>query len=173
MNVVTNNFMLKYFKQIKIFKLDLGTNLKGPVSKKRQGDGENSIRIRDEFVKKYQTLNNNSLIRKYGEIGRLKFYEDGNIKGNDFHVYNDGEIYEIVASSEDLSKDPSIYLTEILQMLENKPDDEDIEDIEQIKDVTYTNMPEDLDRPNMKMPRDQYIESLVNRRNFMEKINKN
>ena len=39
-----------------------------------------------------------------------------------------------------------------------------------IKNVSYSNMPENLERPNMKLPRDQYVEALLNRRRLLEKI---
>jgi hypothetical protein len=171
MNIVTNNFMLKYFKNISIFKLDIGDNLKGSPNNR---DQEKSIRILDGFIKKYKNLNG-TFIRKYGEIGSLKFYEDGSIERNIFHIYDDEKIYEIVASTSDLQKDPKYYLTEILQMLEDGVEDEHSDNIsctenDMIKDVTYSNMPENVDRPDMKLPKDQYIEALLRRRRFLDKI---
>lgn len=169
-NIVSNNFMLKYFRKIKIFKLDLGSNLKGPSNSK---DNENSIKILDEFIKKYRNLNGN-FIRKYGDIGKLRFYEDGEIESNIFHVYSDDKIYEIVASDNDLKKEPADYLTEILKMLENGTYDDSVVDESEnvmIKDVSYSNMPETLDRPNIKLPKDQYIEALVIRRKLLDQNN--
>jgi len=171
MNIVTNNLMLKYFKNICIFKLDIGDNLKGSPNNR---DKEKSIRILDEFIKKYKNLNG-TIIRKYGEIGSLKFYEDGSIERNIFHIYDDEKIYEILASVSDLQKNPKQYLTEILQMLEDGVEDEYSDNIsctenDMIKDVTYSNMPENVDRPDMKLPKDQYIEALLRRRRFLDKI---
>ena len=166
MNIVANNYILRFFKKISIFKLDLGTNLKGPAGMKNDGT---TFRIRDEFVKKYQTLNLGNIIRKYGEIGTLKFYEDGNLPLTEFHIYKDDKIYEMQAVQEDLLKDPGAYLTEILQLLDDGALKEE-EDNGMIKNVSYSNMPENLERPNMKLPRDQYVEALLNRRRLLEKI---
>jgi len=173
MEIVTNNTLLRYFKTIKYFKVDLGFNLKGAVQKKK--DPDFTIKIRDEFIKKYQTLTNH-IIFKYGEIGELKFYEDNLIPRNEFHVYDNDKIYEIIAKNEDLSKESISYLTEVLQMIENgesekKDNDEIIKESENmIKDITYTNMPNEILRPDMKMPKDQYIESMLVRRKLLSKI---
>jgi len=60
MNIVCNNHLLRYFKNISIFKIDLGRNMKGPVTDRR-GKGETKMNIKDEFVKKYQSLNNGTI----------------------------------------------------------------------------------------------------------------
>ena len=171
MNIVSNNLMLKYFKRINIFKVDLGTNLKGPAGAKNI---EGTIKIRDEFVKKYQAMTGGRIIRKYGEIGRLKFFEDGGVGPREWHIYDGEKIYEIEATNDDMLKEPGVYLTEVLQMLEHGIVDEEEVVTENItehrmKDVTYSNMPEEGVRPNMKLPREQYIESLLNRRRLLEK----
>jgi len=169
MNIVTNNYMLRYFKTINLFKVDLGKNLKGPVGKR---NSESIIMIRDEFIKKYQSLNRGKIIMKYGEIGTLKFYEDGQIPANIFHIYDKEQIYEIQASQDDLKKDATAYLTEILQMIEDAGDEPELEYKNVIKDVSYTNMPEDIERPDISQPRDQYLENLLNRRKLIEKTSK-
>jgi len=170
MNIVTNNFMLRYFKSISLFKIDLGKNLKGPAGQRKN---ESTITIRDEFVKKYQSINKGKIIMKYGEIGSIKFYEDGTIGRNTFHIYDKDQIFEIEATNDDLGKDATVYLTEILQLLEDGVDETIINNEDNmIKDVAYTNMPENMDRPNMNLPKDQYMENLLNRRKLMEKINK-
>lgn len=171
MEIVANNNILRFFKNISIFKIDLGTNLKGPAptgGPLKKNESEFSIKIRDEFVKKYQTLAG-KFIMKYGEIGSLKFYEDNSIPINEFHIYDKEKIYEICANSDDLKKDPSNYLTEVIQMIENG-ENEQKEEENKIKNVIYTNMPEDLMRPDMNLPKDQYIEALVNRKKLLNKL---
>jgi hypothetical protein len=167
--------MLKYFKNISIFKVDLGFNIKGPANDRR-GKGEPTIKIRDEFVKKYQTLNSGRFTRKYGEIGTLKFYEDSNIERNEFHIYDGDKVYEIEATQEDLDKDPGTYLTEILQMIEDGPEEIETENSEgKIKDISYSNMPEDMERPNMKLnpnnpaEKQKYLDLILSRRRLLEK----
>jgi len=168
MDIVTNNTLLKYFKKINIFKVDLGFNLKGPAGRKTMGD---SIKIKDVFVKKYTTLTGN-YIAKYGEIGTLKFYEDSLIPDGEFHVYDKEQIFEIEMKPEDHKKEPGVYLTEILQMLENDTIDNNEVNLDKnmIKNVTYTNMPEDLERPSMNLEKEQYIEALIKHQRLIEKI---
>jgi len=167
MNIVTNNTLLRHFKNISIFKLDLGTNLKGPVQVKK--DPDFTIKIRDEFIKKYQSLTN-KIIFKYGEIGTLKFYEDNSIPSDEFHIYDTDKIFEITVKKDDLLKEASVYLTEILKSIENGEMEKIDEQADVVKNITYTNMPEDLQRPNLKLPRDQYIEAMVARRKLISKL---
>lgn len=175
MNIVCNNYLLRYFKKISIFKIDLGFNLKGPVMDKR-GKGDVKIKVRDEFVKKYQTINN-TIIRKYGEIGKLKFYEDDRISRNEFHIYDGEKVYEIETTNDDLEKEPGEYLTEILQMIEDDGvnDDKNVEE-GMIKNVSYSNMPEDMIRPDMKLnpnnpaEKEKYLKDMIARRKLLSKI---
>lgn len=167
MNIVAHNTVLRYFRNISLFKLDLGSNLKGPVQQKK--DPDFTIKIRDEFIKKYQSLVG-KIIFKFGDIGSLKFYEDNAIPTNEFHIYDKEKIYEINIKNDDMQKNPSVYLTEVLQMIENGEMERTEEEDEIVKNVTFTNMPENLERPDMKLPRDQYIDALVNRRKLMNKI---
>lgn len=176
MEIVCNNHLLRYFKKISIFTIDLGFNLKGPMMDKR-GKGDVKIKVRDEFIKKYQTLNN-TLIRKYGEIGKLKFYEDGRISQKEFHIYDNEKVYEIEATDKDLEKNPGEYLTEILQMIEDGDINKDDEYVESgmIKNISYSNMPESMMRPDIALnpnnptEKQKYIDDLVNRRKLLSKI---
>jgi len=165
MNIVANNYMLRYFKKISIFKVDLGFNLKGPVKTRPTGD-EPTIKIKDDFIKKYEHLTG-ILLMKYGEIGRLKFYEDKGVGINEVHIYDGDKIYEIGVTSDDMEKEPGMYLTEILQMIENGGVQES--DVDIIKDFSYDNVPEGIEKPDIRLPRDQYIEALINRRALLEK----
>ncbi len=67
MIVVANTFMLNIFKQIPIFKLDLGQNL---ISLK-----EEKIVIKDPFMLKYLNMTGKQILT-YGSIGKLNFYQD-------------------------------------------------------------------------------------------------
>lgn len=176
MEIVTNNSILRFFKTIKYFKIDLGNNLKGPVQRKK--DPDFVIKIKDEFIKKYQTLTNR-IIFKYGEIGSLKFYEDNSLK-DEIHIYDKEKVYEILVKKEDLEKDATTYLTELLQSIEENSEvvevkeisdnNSDIKEVKMVKNVNYTNMPDDIIRPDMKLPRDQYIEAMVKRRKLLSKL---
>lgn len=166
MYVVANNFMLRKFKTIQIFKLDLGFNLTGAQSSKQSG--QFTIKIKDEFVKKYQTLTNR-YINKFGEIGTLKFYEDTTLGNSDIHIYNKEQIYEILVTNEDLIKDPYDYLTEIIMEIERIENEIDTES-NIVRDIVYTNVPDDLVKPDINLPKNEYIEQLVKNRRLQDKI---
>ena len=168
MYVVANNFMLNKFKNIDIFTVDLGMNLKGAVNIQNKGKVKgntadpNKLRIRDTFVKKYQNINN-TFISKFGEIGSLKFYEDNSVPKQEIHIYKEDEIYELIVTDEDLNKDMKSYLTEIIKMVDESDDDN-----EKISQIAYTNLPEDLEAPDPYLPKEQYIEKLLERQKLIQ-----
>lgn len=184
-NIVTNNIIMRFFNKIDMFKKDLGFNLKGAV-KMNAGKGVvDKINIKDTFIKKYSSLNNHTFIRKSGNIGTLGFYEDSRIPQHEFHIYKNETVYEIKITKDELLLDPTNYLIGILKMLEENENipEEDIvngednenniinNNIKILKNVTYTNLPETaLLTPNMSLPKEQYIESLLKRRKMIEKM---
>jgi len=159
-NIVASNAILRYFRKIPIFKLELGTALRHVTGK--PGDVP-KIKIKDIFVKEYERINN-SLIHKYGSIGIITFYEDQTLNRNEFHIYKNDQVYEIDVTPEDFSTDANKYLSEILQMIDNKKTNDNI------NDVSYTNAPDEAEIPDKKLPRDQYIEALLKRREILNKI---
>jgi len=161
MNIVTNNLVLTHLKKVVEFKVDLGLNLKGAVQANKNNN-EPKIKIRDEFVKKYQNINNKIII-KFGNIGTLKFYEDFSLK-TEMHIYKDEQIFEIIVDMVNLKTNPTEYLVNILKALDDPEKDENI------KDVIYSNMPENLERPDMLLPKEQYIEQLLKRREIAKKL---
>lgn len=176
MNIVASNYMLKYFKNIDLFKVDLGFNIKGPVRDLRGKGDQYGIKIKDEFIKKYSSLNN-KYIHKYGDIGKLKFYQDNSLSMNEFHVYHNDNIYEIVANNGDLSKSSKTYLTEILKMIENpEAEIQDKNSQNHKKNITYTNMSETESNkikdynPNVEYEKKLYIQEILNRRKLLDKI---
>lgn len=162
MYIVTGNQILTHFKKIEGFEMNLGLNLKGSVNlnknSTKQGE-EPKIKIRDEFVKKYQNINN-KIINKYGNIGSLKFYEEHSLK-NEMHIYKDEQVFEIEIDDISLRSNPTEYLVNILKALENPDESEDV------KDYIYTNLPEHIETPNMNLPKDQYIDALLKRRSII------
>lgn len=160
MNVVANDRLLRHFKKIKIFKLDLGWNLKGPTSSKK---GPSKIKIKDEFIKKYENITGN-IIHKYGDIGSILFYEDTTIK-NEFYIFESDKIYEIEYSDDDLLLDPTEYLANTLRDIEEQNTNSKIEIT---KNVTYTNMPVDIETPDISLPKEQYIDAMVKRRAMLD-----
>jgi len=169
MVIVANSNLLRRFKQIDIFKLDLGTNLKGAVNMKPGKGEEKKLKIRDEFIKKYNNLNGR-YINKFGYIGYLVFYEDLYLPKDEIHVYKDKDIIEVKFTSEDYNKEPRTYLSELLETIDGKKIEK--ETIIEEKNIVYTNMPQDIIKPNMSMPKEQYIETLVkNRQQAWKKVN--
>jgi len=167
--IVATNYMLRYFKSISIFKLELGSALKHLNNKPGQAP---KVKIKDLFVKKYEGINPGKIIHKYGSIGVMHFYEDTTLPRYEFHVYKNDQVFEIVAYDEDLKKTPQEYLTEILKMIDGDTgkDPEKTED-GTFKNIAYTTVPDELSNyPDMNLPKDQYVEALVKRRKLQEKI---
>ena len=162
--------MLRKFKTIDLFKLNLGMNLKGAIPLK-PGE-ERPIKIKDEFIKKYQTITNR-IITSYGSIGSLKFYEDTQLPLNEWCVYDKGLVYEIVVSPKEYEMDIKEYLSTQLKNIEELSNsDKPVDDLVPNgikKDVIYTSMPEDVERPDSALPKDQYIQEMVNRRKELDK----
>jgi len=164
--IVGTNFILRYFRQIEIFTIDLGSTLKQLDAKPGEAP---KIKVKDVFVKKYESINRGKYVQKYGSIGSIVFYEDNTLSRFEFHIYKEDQIYEVQAEPEDLKKSANDYLTSILKSIDKDP--YDLKDqTDQIKDIVYTNIPEGMNTPDINLPRDQYIEALVNRRILEEKI---
>ena len=162
-NIVATSFMLRYFRQIDIFKVELGSALRHINVKQGQAP---TIKIKDTFVKYYENINN-ILIHKYGSIGIITFYEDQTLPRYEFHVYKDDQVYEVEALKEDIELGAQQYLTNILKMINNDNDDKDKN---RIKDIVYTNLPDEASIPDKSLPKEQYIEALLKRREILNKI---
>ena len=164
--IVTTNFLLRHFRQIDIFTVDLGFSMKQKTNKIGEAP---KFKIKDNFVKKYESINQ-KFIHKYGQIGTIIFYEDQSLPRYEFHIYKDDKVYEIEVLPEDLKKTPQSYLTEILKMIEEEQEVEIDEDTNMIKNVLYTTVPDDVKIPSQKLEKEQYIEALVKRRQTIEKL---
>jgi len=144
MIVVANTFMLNIFKQIPIFKLDLGENF---ISLK-----EERIVIKDPFMVKYYNMTKQQILT-FGSIGKLIFYQDFSLPSKEFYIFNDDSIYNLVYTEEDSKISPENYLASIVQEINQK---------EGIKE----NDKQESGRknPDIKLPRDQYIEEMIKKR---------
>jgi hypothetical protein len=141
MIVVANTYMLNIFKQIPIFKLDLGNNF---ISLK-----EEKVVIKDSFMLKYLNMTGKQTMT-YGTIGKLKFYQDYTLSDKEFYIFNDESIYGLNYTSEDAKIKPEIYLASIVK---------EINDKEGIKVVNNKSK-----NPDMKLPTEQYIEEMIKKR---------
>lgn len=168
--IVATNYMLRFFRQIDIFKVELGMSLKQMDQKAGNAP---TIKVRDPFVKKYENINAGKFTHKYGSIGTIIFYEDISLPRYEFHIYKDDQIYEILATDDDIKKTANDYLTEILKMISGEtPDQRTDKESGAIKNLVYTNMPKSMNPPDMKLPKDQYVDALIKRRKTAEAIRK-
>lgn len=144
MIVVANTYMLNIFKQIPIFKLNLGNNF---ISLK-----EEKIVIKDSFIIKYLNMTGKQILT-YGNIGKLIFYQDFTLPDKEFYIFNSDTIYGLNYTSEDSKLRAEDYLTSIIKEINEK---------EGIK----FNVEEEVKKkdPDIKLPTDQYIQEMIKKR---------
>lgn len=143
MIIVANTTMLNIFRKISIFKLNLGINF---IDMKQE-----RINIKDPFMVKYLNMTGKQILT-YGSIGKLNFYQDFNLKSNEFYVFNDKTIYNFIYTDDDSKITPESYLASIVQEINEK---------EGIKEQT-----EKIENkvPDIKLPADQYIQEMIKKR---------
>lgn len=145
MEIVAHNDLMKEFENIDVFvksnKIETSNNSKI------------KLKIRDEFTIKYKSLTTSDVV-KCGMIGAIGFYEDDELKDNEIVIFNGERIIETMYCDDDLS-DIRGFLNELLKNInENKSD---------LKYV-ITNLPEESDKPNFKLPKEIYLEKMVEAR---------
>jgi hypothetical protein len=158
--IVANNLVLKQFSKIDIFKRELGENLTGAVSGKGK-DRNLKIQIKDDFIQRYNT-NTKHLIFRYGVIGSLVFYQDTSLENNEFVAFEDNKIYEIeIESLVDFRNNPRNYLSEVIGKINNNEEtgSTDNEDY-----MVITTVPESIEIPDISLPKDQYVNEMIERR---------
>ena len=113
MEIVCSNTMLRKFRGIKEFTMDLGTSLMQDARKEGAQAGSNimTIKIKDPFVKKY-SMEYDNYIMKMGSVGTLGFYVDNTFGFNQFRIFDGAKIYEFQYS--DTKEDIRTYLSNIL-----------------------------------------------------------
>jgi len=167
--IVANNYLLRYFKKIDLFKVELGSSLKQLDYKPGEAP---KIKMKDLFVKKYENITNGNLIQKFGSIGSISFYEDNNLKKLEYQIYKNDQVFEIEAIDDDLAQEPKEYLITILKNIEKNKNIEIDDESGMIKNVIYTNIPEGMKIPDQNLPKEQYINAIVERRKLQEKLRK-
>lgn len=94
MEIVSSSNMIRRFRAIKEFTLDMGLSRTSEASKEgNRGPGQVIIKIKDPFVKRYQ-LQKGNYISKTGSIGSLSFYTDNTLSYNSFIIYDQDKEYE-------------------------------------------------------------------------------
>jgi hypothetical protein len=144
MIVVANTFMLNFFKQISIFKLNLGNSMV-PMNEKK-------IVIKDTFILKYLNVTGKQILT-YGSIGKLQFYQDFTLPQKEFLIFNDDTVYDYQFVEEDKDTSPEKYLASIVEEINLR---EGIKEVEKVNVKSKT--------PDMKLPSDQYIQEMIKKR---------
>jgi hypothetical protein len=89
MEVVTSSLIMRKFRGIKEYTMDLGISKTTEVEKEgNKGPGQIVIKIKDPFIKRY-SLEKGNYIVKAGNIGSLVFYIDNSMMGNKFSIYDE------------------------------------------------------------------------------------
>jgi len=145
MTIVANTYMLNLFRQIDLFKLNLGKSLT-PIN-------DDKINIKDPFMLKYLNMTGKQILT-YGTIGKLIFYQDYTLPQKEFYIFNDESIYGLVYTDSDTKNSPQSYLVSIVQEINEK------EGIKESSDIVK----EKKKNPDMKLPIDQYIEEMLKKR---------
>lgn len=145
MIVVANSYMLNIFRQISIFKMDLGNNL---ISLK-----EERVVIKDPFMIRYLNMTGKQILT-YGSIGKLIFYQDFTLPNKEFYIFNDESIYGLNYTEDDAKISPENYLASIIKEITEKEGiKENMEKVESKKKD-----------PDIKLPTDQYIQEMIKKR---------
>lgn len=118
MEVVSSSLIMRKFRTIKEFEMNLGISKTNEIQKEgNKGLGQIVIKIKDPFIKRY-SLEKGRYIVKSGNIGSLNFYTDNNISGEKFAIYDENKEYEFIYKE---IGDVRKYLSEILDdILEGK-----------------------------------------------------
>ena len=165
MNIVANIYVLKYFKEIEYFEIDLGWRVKELPDVNRkvfQGEKKSQIKIKDDFIKTYFN-NYGRMVFKIGKISFINFYDDLQMKNNELYVFRDDKIYEVEFSSK-YKSEPRKFLSDLLESIDNNV----IEATSELASTDLggkvaTNMG-DIERPDISLPYDQYVDAMIERR---------
>lgn len=145
MNIVANTQMLNIFKQIPLFKMNLGESL---IDNKQE-----RVVIKDSFMFKYLNMTGKQTLT-YGSIGKLIFYQDFTLANNEYYIFNDESIYYLNYTNEDSKISPENYLASVIQEINEK---EGIKVSENVVNNKSRN-------PDMKLPAEQYIQEMIKKR---------
>lgn len=109
MKIVGSTYFLRNLRNLDFFTLDFG--------KSKKDQKTDTFRKLDEFVIKYRNLYNRNII-KFGKIGdKIIFYEDLNIKNDEYIIFKDEDIYEIKFEQKDLI-DMENYILDVLRKID-------------------------------------------------------
>lgn len=162
MQVVASSMVMRRFRTIKEFQLDMGISKTNEVQKEgNKGPGQIVIKIKDPFVKRY-SIEKDSYIVKSGNIGSLDFYLDNNMSGDKFAIYDEDKEYSFNYKE---TGDARSYLSDILDKILN----------EEIEPVNLdTNLEEDIEfRMDKDLPQAEFTERYLKMKEEMANMNIN
>ena len=147
MEVVASSLVIRNFRTIKEFTMDLGISKTNEVEKDgNKGPGQIVIRIKDPFVKRY-SIEKGTYIVKAGNIGSLSFYVDNMMSGDKFAIYDeDGEFEFIYKDTSDVRG----YLSDLLDKILNE---------ELVPNNLSMNLEEELEfRMDKNLPQSEFVD---------------
>lgn len=144
MNVVANGIVLNKIRRLDIFQLDLGQAL---IDQKTE-----EIIIKDAFIYKYFSMTGKQIL-KYGNIGRLGFYQDFTLPEREYYIFNNDNLYTVIYDENDEKLDIDEHLVNIIKEIEEK---------EGIKPEENEMRKRNL--PDISLPKEQYIEEMIKKR---------
>jgi len=146
MKIVANGIVLNKIKTLDIFKLDLGMSIFDQKT--------NEINIKDPFIFKYFSLFGKHIL-KYGDIGKLGFYQDFTLSQRDYMIFNGDNAYNVVYDKNEEKLRIDEHLSNIIQ---------EIEEVEGIK-ITEDEKKQKSKNPDISLPEEQYIQEMIKKRN--------
>ena len=145
MKIVANGVVLSKIRNLDLFELDLGDSMLDHKTEE--------IIIKDPFIYKYFSMFSKQIL-KYGKIGKLGFYQDFTLPEREYFIFNDEKIYTVVYDKNEEKINIDEHLTNI------------IKEIDESEGVYVTEEEEARKRnsPDISLPKDQYIEQMVKKR---------
>ncbi len=142
MEVVASSLVMRKFRTIKDFKMDLGLSKTSEVQKEgNKGSAQIVIKIKDPFIKRYN-MEKGVYLSKTGCIGTLLFYIDASMRNDEFIIYDQNKEYSFTYKD---SINVREYLSNILDKILNneiKPVELDVDLDEKMEFSVDKNLPQ-------------------------------
>lgn len=144
MKIVANDIVLNKVKNLDIFNMDLGQSV---FDQKTQ-----ELTIKDSFILKYFSMFGKHIL-KYGNIGKLAFYQDFTLPSRKYYIFNNNEVYTVIYDIEEEKVKIDEHLSKIIKEIEDSVGVYEDKD-EKVKSKT----------PDISLPKEQYIEEMIKKR---------
>jgi len=146
MKVIANGVVLNKVKMLDIFELDLGDSM---FDQKTE-----AFSIKDPFIIKYFSMFGKQIL-KYGNIGKLSFYQDFTLSEREYFIFNDEKLYTILYDKNEEKLTIDEHLANIIK---------EIEEVEGIY-IGEEETQRMKSAPDISLPKDQYIQEMIKKRN--------